>query len=217
MKTKETKDYKAPYKVVDGFKMIDSRKDRDGNILQVIVEEVFDAKIMLLNRKRDTVDARRIYSFILRERGYRYTKIGRFLQKNHATILHYTRDINVILKTNPSLMEKYLLCKKIFLEDLERADAIKAESHDSTFQSAVYSMNQTIKKLEQQVEYLEVRNQSLTNQNEWYDKEISQYNPKLNTLYKIITDRTKADTVTKLSKKLNTLYNGVYSEAIEIY
>ena len=136
------------------------------------------------------------------------------MQKNHATIIHYNNDIDVILKTVPLLNEKYLLCKKNFLEDLERADAIKAEAHDLTFQSTVYSLNQTIKKLEQQLEYLLVRNQSLTNQNEWYDKELSQYNPKLSTLYKIITDRTKPDTVTKLSKKLNTLYNGVYSEVI---
>ena len=67
------------------------------------------------------------------------------------------------------------------------------------------------------MEYLEVRNESLSNQNEWYDKELSQYNPKLKKLYNIITNRTKAGTVGELSKKINTLYNGVYSEVIEVY
>ena len=69
------------YPLIDGFKMIDEEKDRNGNILHAIVNEVFEVNIMSRDRYRDIVDARRIYSYILRGQGYSYTKIGKFIRK----------------------------------------------------------------------------------------------------------------------------------------
>jgi hypothetical protein len=205
------------YPLVDGFKMIDEEKDRNGNILHAIVNEVFEVNIMSRDRYRDIVDARRIYSLILREQGYSYTKIGKFIRKDHATVLHYHRNIDYILKADPQLKQKYLYCRKRYLEDIERADAVNAEAANQTMQAVILNLRTEINSLRQRMEYLEVRNESLSNQNEWYDKELSQYNPKLKKLYNIITNRTKAGTVGELSKKINTLYNGVYSEVIEVY
>jgi hypothetical protein len=204
-------------KIVDGFEMLDDNKDRDGNILQAIIDDVFESDMMSIHRVRENVDARRVYSYIMRQRGYNYSRIGKFIGKDHATIIHYNRDIDFILKGDKLLKEKYLLCKKRFFEDIEKADAIKSESLDQSLQQTICNLHKKTKKLEQQVEYLELRNETLKVKSEEYHKELSQYNPKLNTLYKIVTDRTKPNSVTKLSRRFNTLYNGVYDEVIECY
>ena len=204
-------------KLVDGFQMLDDNKDRDGNILQAIVDEVFESDMMSIHRVRENVDARRVYSYIMWEGGFNYSRIGKFIGKDHATIIHYNKDFKFILKGDKLLKEKYLLCKKRFLEDLERADAVRAESINQSLQETICTLHKKTKKLKQQVEYLELRNKTLEEKYKDCHKELSQYNPKYKTLYNIITHRTKEGTVTQLSRKINTLYNGVYSEVIECY
>ena len=62
--------------IIDGYKMLDTVKDRDGNILQAIVDDVFKGSIMSRSRVRENSDAKRVYGMILREHGYTYSKIG---------------------------------------------------------------------------------------------------------------------------------------------
>ena len=40
-------------KIVDGFEMLDDNKDRDGNILQAIIDDVFESDMMSIHRVRE--------------------------------------------------------------------------------------------------------------------------------------------------------------------
>lgn len=77
------------------------------NSLQQIVESVYDVKIHERRRYREHVDARKVFSTILTRRGFSFSEVARFLGKNHATILHYTRDIDFYIEHDSSFREKY--------------------------------------------------------------------------------------------------------------
>jgi len=82
-----------------------------------IVNEVFLVDLTLNNRKRETVDARKVYSKILRDRGYGYKFIGKTINKDHATIIHYIKNIEHLLSYDKLISEKYIYCKTVFLKN----------------------------------------------------------------------------------------------------
>lgn len=79
-----------------------------------IVNEVFLVDLTLNNRKRETVDARKVYSKILRDKGHGYKFIGETINKDHATIIHYIKNIDHLLSYDQALIDKYIVCKNIF-------------------------------------------------------------------------------------------------------
>ena len=79
-----------------------------------IVNEVFLVDLTLNNRKRETVDARKVYSKILRDSEYSYEFIGKTINKDHATIIHYIKNIDHLLSYDQALIDKYIVCKNIF-------------------------------------------------------------------------------------------------------
>ena len=56
------------------------KTDIEKDTLKEIVSGVFNVEISLKDRRRNSVDARRIYSKILRERGYTFESIGGFIR-----------------------------------------------------------------------------------------------------------------------------------------
>jgi len=94
--------------------------------LQAIVEDVF--KVSLMNKKRlmSLVDARMVFSKILRDRGHTLTGIARFLKKDHTTIMNYMDKVVYLLKQDDRLFENYMVSKDLFLENREELiDEIK--------------------------------------------------------------------------------------------
>jgi CO dehydrogenase/acetyl-CoA synthase beta subunit len=87
--------------------------------LTEIVNDVFLVDIIAKSSKRDVVDARQIYSKILREKGYGYESIGRSIKKNHATVVHYIKNIDSLLTYDKQLRDKYMTCKVLFYKDRE--------------------------------------------------------------------------------------------------
>ena len=84
--------------------------------LKKIVNDVFLVDIDIENRKRDVVDARKVYSKILRDSGYSYESIGKTINKNHATIMHYVKNIEHLMSYDQILRNKYVACKDVFIE-----------------------------------------------------------------------------------------------------
>jgi chromosomal replication initiation ATPase DnaA len=58
-------------------------------------------------RYNDIVNARMVYSYILRGLGYTLTEIGKSLGKHHATIINYLDNMEGYLKTDPVLRKKF--------------------------------------------------------------------------------------------------------------
>lgn len=92
------------------------KTDLEKETLKEIVSGVFNVDISLKNRQRNSVDARRIYSKILRERGYTFESIGDSLNRDHATVINYMVSVDTILTYDKGLRDKYIACKNVFLE-----------------------------------------------------------------------------------------------------
>jgi len=65
-------------------------------------------------RKQEYVTGRLIFSYILHKRGVGYQRIGRYLNKNHATIINMVNKAKHYLKYEPDLYNKYLICLQLF-------------------------------------------------------------------------------------------------------
>ena len=69
---------------------------------------ITEAQLKEKNSTRFFVDARRIYSKLLRQKGYTYEKIGNFLNgRDHSTIIHYCKNFNNLIKYDKDLKRKY--------------------------------------------------------------------------------------------------------------
>lgn len=85
--------------------------------LKKIVNLVFFVDIEDTTRKRRIVDARRAYAKILKDAGFSYHYIGDSLNKNHATIIHYVKSVDGLLKYDSAFEKKFMLAKKNFLKE----------------------------------------------------------------------------------------------------
>jgi hypothetical protein len=91
--------------------------EKEMDSLKLIVNEVFEIQISNKKRTRNIVNARMIFSKILRERGYTLSTIAKYLSKDHTTIIHYITVSNFILMQDNRLMDMYVVCKEKFLKD----------------------------------------------------------------------------------------------------
>ena len=88
----------------------------DGQIryLKTIVDTEFDLDILDKCRKAEYVNARLIYSYILRRRGVGLVRIAKSIDKNHATILYLVNNAPFYLKQDQDLEHSYENCLRMF-------------------------------------------------------------------------------------------------------
>lgn len=91
-------------------------KQEEIDELKKIVNDVFLVDIDIKNSKRGVVDARKVYSKILRDSGCSYELIGETISKDHATIIHYVKNIEYLLSYDKGLRDKYVACKNVFVK-----------------------------------------------------------------------------------------------------
>lgn len=84
-------------------------------LLKEIVESVFLEKMSSKSRARNVVDARMVYGKILRDLGYGHRVIGESINRNHACIVHYMKNIDFLLKQDKELKAKYEYCKRKYI------------------------------------------------------------------------------------------------------
>ena len=109
-----------------------------------IVKSVFNEDVKDKIQRREIVDARMVFSKILRERGYTYASIGRFLKKDHSTVINYMRNVYSLLTQVNGLMAKYIVCRDLFLIDKEVLYINKEEKDNKL---SIISLNNQIEKL----------------------------------------------------------------------
>jgi len=84
------------------------------NKLLTIVEMVTGASIMANNKKKENVEARMIYSYILRHSfGASLASIGTSISKDHTTILHYLKTMEKHFLSDHEVIKKYIKCKEL--------------------------------------------------------------------------------------------------------
>jgi len=112
--------------------------------LAEIIKSVFNEDVKDKIQRREIVDARMVFSKILRERGYTYASIGRFLKKDHSTVINYMRNVYHLLTQVNGLMAKYIICRDLFLIDKEVLYINKEEKDNKL---SIISLNNQIEKL----------------------------------------------------------------------
>ena len=83
------------------------------------VDSVFGIDILSPSRQRNYVNARMIYSKILRDKRNTFKSIAFSLQKNHASVLHYVKSIDWLLSYDNELLIKYKQCLELIGEDAD--------------------------------------------------------------------------------------------------
>lgn len=135
--------------------------------LKRIINDVFYIELDSKNRKRGTVDARKVYSKILKEAGYSYELIGKTINKDHATVLYYIKNLDSILMYDKILRDKYIACKNSFIKETESvSEQIKKDIDiyvtvvrlTNELQEAVSSKNKILNNFVDYIEQYEKRN-----------------------------------------------------------
>jgi len=162
--------------------------------LRLIIDKMFNVNIMRTNRTRNIVDARLIYSKILRDRGHTLSSIAKSLNKDHTTIIHYISQIEHLLKHDSLIAEKYVVCKDFFLKD-------KPHISEKLKQSELIS--QLIK--------LTSDNESLILERKKV-MEIKDKYKRLERIINIIESRTNKGDEKIIEQKIIKMFNGFYQE-----
>ena len=159
--------------------------------LKEIVSQVFNTDINIKTRKRNNVEARMIFSKILREDRKTFQYIGNAINKDHATIMYYVNQAAILIKQYSDIESKYLECKNCYINDL---DVVSPE-----------------------IKYDEMKNEIselkfLVNQLTSERKEIIKVQKKYNRIKKIINlvaERTHFGKEEFVERKINEMFNGI--------
>jgi hypothetical protein len=118
------------------------------NELKGIVDTIFDVNIANTVRKKDYVEARMVFTKILRDRGVTFVTIGKFLDKNHSTVLNYMSNFDNYFN-DQSLKKKYVVCREAFFQKrpidklyLEKDKLSSIESKYKRFKNILDVMNE---------------------------------------------------------------------------
>ena len=87
--------------------------------LKDIIGVVFGVDVEEKSRRMPHPSARAVFSKILTSRGYNLSEIGRMLDKNHATIIHYNNALEADIQTNQQLRIKYQEVQDMFAQDVD--------------------------------------------------------------------------------------------------
>jgi hypothetical protein len=156
-----------------------------------IVKSVFDEDVKDKIQRREIVDARMVFSKILRERGYTYASIGRFLKKDHSTIINYMRNVYSLLTQVNGLMAKYIICRDLFLIDKEVLYINKEEKDNKL---SIISLNN-------QIEKLILERESVTRMETKYKR--------IEDILSIIDKKTPNGKEKFILKKVNLMFNDI--------
>ena len=163
--------------------------------LKDIVNQVFEVDVMEKTRKREVVEARMVYSRILRDSEFMtLSRIAQSLNKNHATILHYNKNFKYFIKPDERLWDMYLMCARIYNETDHVANALDLEA----CRNLIFSLENQIKKLTLDIGRLNLEHETYKKLTETYPE-----------LYKLINERVRPKNVKEVTRKLNTYLNGI--------
>lgn len=163
--------------------------------LRALIERIFDLDITINNRSRKRVDARMIYSNILREQKYTYKQIGYLLAKDHSTIVHYCLKFQEAIKYVPEFKRKYKICRDRFLGEISEQD-------DYTKQEIIQELLLTKKELS----LLTLKYQKLQDYKNKKDMEELQWGK----IYKLIHERSPRGMEDIVERRINAMFNTTY-------
>ncbi len=165
-------------------------KNSEMNELKDIVESMFMVNIQNKSRTRELVDARMVFCRILRDRGFQWTSIGKYLSKDHSTIIHLFQQSTDILPLDGRLMQMYLKCRDKFMED--KYDYTPTQRNE----------------IKNELDFLKNQINDLISKNEKLEKYAEKYR-RFEGVINLIESRTKKGSEKIIEKRINEMFNGI--------
>jgi len=119
------------------------------DIIKKIVENHYQIKdISIRNRKEKFVEARAIYGIVARQNtDFGYCQIGKKINRDHATILHYNKKIYDSWISFPKLNIKKLQTIKIIYNNFIEQNSQPAEFYNIAIDNKSSNEKQSISKI----------------------------------------------------------------------
>ena len=146
------------------------------------------------SRHRHVVNARMIYAHILHKGGWGYSSIGRAMVKHHATVMHYVKNFDNYLMSDPELRRSYTEIKNSF---------------DGEVTDQLYLSEDELKK---ELILLRKENKSLSLKLIEIEEELKSVfsnKQRLGEIYKIVEQRTNVGSEEEVKWAINRMYNGL--------
>ena len=156
--------------------------------LKEIIKRKLKINVMDRKRSRDIVDARMIYTKILRDRGYTVTNISSSINKDHTTIVYYMSIVDDIFYQFPAIKDRYITCHDEFMKDRGPLRQHK----DSLIRKRIESLEVQIQRLEEMREYVEANK--------------TKYK-RLQNIIELIDSRTRMGEEKLMEKRINEMFN----------
>ena len=84
------------------------RKSTEAQELREIIRLILNVDVKLdKSRRRETVNAKMVYSQILRNNNWTLKYIGRSIEKDHTTIIHYLKSMEGYMKSDINLVKSF--------------------------------------------------------------------------------------------------------------
>ena len=159
--------------------------------LKEIVSQVFETNINIKTRKRNNVEARMVFSKILREDGNTFESIGNAINKDHSTIVYYVNQASVLIKQSIELSDKYLECKNCYIDNL---DVVLPQMKYDEIKNEVLELKLLINQLTIE------RNEIIKVQ--------EKYN-RIKKIINLVAERTHVGKEEFIERKINQMFNGI--------
>jgi hypothetical protein len=164
-------------------------------LLKKVIDRVFNIDLKSKGRQRHLVNARMIFSKILRDEKYSYKQIAFFLNlESHASIMYYMKEVNFILTYEKDLKVLYDKCIELYKDADPNVEDL-----------APNELRTRIDVLEDRNKLLSLEVEALKNLIKDFNKEDKRFL----RLFNLIRSRTKKGSEDEVARKLNTIYNGI--------
>lgn len=168
------------------------------NILKYIVSQVFDVDIMEPRRLRPAVNARSIYSKILKESKCTLMYIGDTLGgKDHSTIINYINNANYFIENENDFRQKYYICLSKY------HDALGITELDSLVSMSEFDLKKEIVKLRMEIKNL---GDSYSVLNDKHNEFVRSHR-KYDGIYTMMNKRCKDSSIYIVERKVNQILN----------
>tara|TARA_R110000737_G_scaffold10994_1_gene26848 strand:+ start:311 stop:847 length:537 start_codon:yes stop_codon:yes gene_type:complete len=168
---------------------------RDARKLIEVINQTFNLDLMERTRKREYVDARMVFAFVILEQGASVTEVSRYLSMHHASVLHYRKKFPWLLKTETMLREKYEHVISIYNPTPTTPDVYRFTNHQLI--QEVLRLRREVNNLISEKDRL-LKTKALAYRNE----------ERLAPLHKMIRERTIKGHESSVAHRLAQFYNG---------
>lgn len=171
-----------------------------GMVLINVINDVLGVNVLEERRLKHIVEARRIFSKILRDEGVFLRDIAKALNKSdHTTILNYLNNVDFFIEKDIIFRQKYNQCLKAFHEARGISDFdLLSDMSDTELKNEVIKLRLKIEDLMLQHNKLEVKYREMKDDEDRYG-----------ILYKMIRKRCKEKHVYVVERKLNQIFNTI--------